>query len=226
MAKILLVEDDEALARALEFNLTREKFDVVRGRRGDTAVDLVVRTQPDLVTLDVMLPGMNGIDVCRELRTRGLDVPVIMLTARGDEVDRVLGLEIGAVDYLVKPFSVRELIARIRGRLRRDGRQAASTATCRFGNCEIDFTRFSATRGGRPVDLTAKEFAILQLLVQAQGSVVSRDRLLDEVWGAGEDLDPRRIDTHIVNVRRKFEDDPANPRFILTVYGEGYRFAR
>jgi two-component system, OmpR family, alkaline phosphatase synthesis response regulator PhoP len=226
MPKILLVEDDEALARALEFNLTREKFDVVRGRRGDTAVDLVVRTQPDLVTLDVMLPGMNGVDVCRELRTRGLDVPVIMLTARGDEVDRVLGLEIGADDYLVKPFSVRELIARIRARLRRDGRHPPSFTTCRFGDCEIDFARFSATRGGSTVDLTAKEFAILQLLVRAQGDVVSRDRILDEIWGASEDLDPRRIDTHIVNVRRKFEDDPANPRFILTVYGEGYRFAR
>jgi DNA-binding response OmpR family regulator len=226
MTKILLVEDDEALARALEFNLAREKFEVVRGRRGDTAVDLVVRTQPDLVTLDVMLPGLSGVEVCRELRARGLDVPVIMLTARGDEVDRVLGLEIGADDYVVKPFSVRELIARIRARLRRDGRRAASLAICRFGACEVDFARFAATRNGAPVELTAKEFAILQLLVHAQGEVVSRDRILDEVWGAGEDLDPRRIDTHIVNVRRKFEDDPANPRFILTVYGEGYRFAR
>src|SRR5688500_13415667 len=138
MARILLVEDDEALARALEFNLAREKFDVVRGRRGDTAVDLVVRTQPGLVTLDGMLPGMSGVEVCRELRARGLDVPVVMLTARGDEVDRVLGLEIGADDYLVKPFSVRELIARIRARLRRDGRHPTSRAICRFGECEVD----------------------------------------------------------------------------------------
>jgi len=224
--RILLVEDDEALARVMEFNLRREKFDVVRARRGDTAIDVILRTEPDLVTLDVMLPGMSGLDVCREIRRRGIDVPVIMLTARGEEFDRVLGLELGADDYVAKPFSVRELIARIRARLRRDGRQSSSFATCRFGNNEVDFGRFTATRDGHAVDLTAKEFAILQLLVRAQGEVVSRDRILDEVWGAGEMLDSRRIDTHIVNLRRKFEDDPANPRFILTVYGEGYRFAR
>ena len=121
MPKVLLVEDEEALARGLEFNLKREGFEVVRARRGDTAVDLIVRTEPDIVTLDVMLPGLDGFQVCRDLRRRGIDVPVIMLTAKSDEVDRVLGLEIGADDYLVKPFSVRELIARIKARLRRDG---------------------------------------------------------------------------------------------------------
>lgn len=226
MPRILLVEDDEALARIMEFNLRREEFDVVRVRRGDTAIDVILRTEPDLVTLDVMLPGISGLDVCREIRRRGIDVPVIMLTARGEEFDRVLGLELGADDYVSKPFSVRELIARIRARLRRDGRQSSSFATCRFGNTEVDFARFTATRNGNPLDLTAKEFAILQLLVRAQGEVVSRDRILDEVWGASEMLDSRRIDTHIVNLRRKFEDDPADPRFILTVYGEGYRFAR
>ena len=226
MPRILLVEDDEALARVLEFNLRREEFEVVRTRRGDTAVDVILRTEPDLVTLDIMLPGMSGLDVCRELRRRGIDVPVIMLTARGDEFDRVLGLELGADDYLAKPFSVRELIARIRARLRRDGKQPSAFTLCRFGESIVDFGCFTATRQGLPVDLTAKEFSILQLLVQAQGEVVSRDRILDEVWGAGEMLASRRIDTHIVNLRRKFEDDPANPRFILTVYGEGYRFAK
>jgi two-component system alkaline phosphatase synthesis response regulator PhoP len=226
MPRILLVEDDEALARVVEFNLAREKFEVVRARRGDTAIDVILRTQPDLVTLDVMLPGMSGLDVCRELRRRGIDVPIIMLTARGEEFDRVLGLELGADDYLAKPFSVRELIARIRARLRRDGRTTTAFTTCRFGESEIDFGRFTATRRGQRVELTAKEFAILQLLVQAQGEVVGRDRILDEVWGANEIHDSRRIDTHIVNLRRKFEDDPANPQFILTVYGEGYRFAR
>lgn len=226
MPRILLVEDDEALARVMEFNLKREKFDVVRGRRGDTAIDMILRAEPDLVTLDIMLPGMSGLDVCREIRRRGIDVPVIMLTARGEEFDRVLGLELGADDYMAKPFSVRELIARIRARLRRDGQPSSPFATCRFGHNEVDFGRFRATRDGQSVEITAKEFAILQLLVRAQGEVVSRDRILDEVWGAGEMLDSRRIDTHIVNLRRKFEDDPASPRFILTVYGEGYRFAR
>ena len=225
MPKVLLVEDEEALARGLEFNLKREGFEVIRARRGDTAVDLIVRTEPDVVTLDVMLPGLDGFEVCRELRRRGIDVPVIMLTAKSDEVDRVLGLEIGADDYLVKPFSVRELIARIKVRLRRSGKSGAgSFARCTFGRCEIDFDHFQARREGVPVELTAKEFAILALLFKAGGEVVSRDRILDEVWGE-EVIDSRRIDAHIVNLRRKLEDDAAKPRHILSVYGEGYRFA-
>lgn len=226
MPKVLLIEDDEALARGLEYNLAREGFEVVRGRRGDTAPDLVVRTAPDIVTLDVMLPGQNGFDVLREVRRRGLDVPVILLTARGEELDRILGLEIGADDYLVKPFSVRELVARLHARLRRSasGTGPHAFGTCRFGQCEVDFEHFQATRAGQPLDLTAKEFAILKLLVQSRGQVVSRNRLLDEIWGA-ESIDARRIDTHIVNLRRKIEDDPAVPRFVQSVYGEGYRFA-
>jgi DNA-binding response OmpR family regulator len=225
MPKVLLVEDDEALARALDFNLKRESFEVVRARRGDTAVDLVARTEPDVVVLDVMLPGIDGFEVCRELRRRAMSVPVIMLTSKSDEVDRVLGLEIGADDYVVKPFAVRELIARIKARLRRDGRSAAAAfGRVAFGDCEVDLERFQATRGGRAVDLTAKEFAILALLVRARGSVVSRDRILDEVWGE-DAIDARRIDTHVVNLRRKLEADAAKPRHILSAYGEGYRFA-
>jgi two-component system alkaline phosphatase synthesis response regulator PhoP len=226
MPKVLLIEDEEALARGLEYNLTREGFEVVRGRRGDTAVDLIVRTAPDVVMLDVMLPGLSGFDILRELRRRAIDVPVIILTAKGEELDRVLGLEIGADDYMVKPFSVRELVARIRARLRRDGKPGRdSFTTCRFGACVIDFEHFTATREGRSMDLTAKEFAILRLLVQSRGEAVSRDRLLDEIWGADDALDARRIDTHIVNLRRKIEDDPSAPRFVQSVYGEGYRFA-
>jgi DNA-binding response OmpR family regulator len=225
MPKVLLVEDEEALARALEFNLKREGFDVVRGRRGDTAVDLVLRTEPDVVTLDVMLPGLDGFEVCRELRRRGIRVPVIMLTAKSDEVDRVLGLEIGADDYVVKPFGVRELIARIKARLRREARSTAGGfGRVRFGSCEVDFEMFQAMRNGTIVDLTAKEFAILELLVRARGSVVSRNRILDEVWGE-DAADARRIDAHVVNLRRKLEDDPGRPRHILSAYGEGYRFA-
>jgi DNA-binding response OmpR family regulator len=224
MPKLLLIEDDEALARGLEYNLAREGFEVIRARRGDTAADLIARTAPDVVTLDVMLPGLNGFDVLREVRRRGLTVPVIVLTAKGEELDRVLGLEIGADDYLVKPFSVRELMARIRARLRRDPRRTGGAfTTCRFGDCEVDFEHFQATRAGRPLELTAKEFAILELLVRSRGEVVSRNRLLDEIWGA-EAVDARRIDTHIVNLRRKIEDDPASPRFVQSVYGEGYRF--
>ncbi len=226
MPRILLVEDEEALARGLEYNLARDGFEVTRARRGETALDLVVRTQPDLIVLDIMLPGMDGFAVCRELRRRAIDIPIIMLTAKGEEVDRVLGLEIGADDYIVKPFSVRELISRIRARLRRDGRGATSAfRRCRFGACEVDFEHFTATRNAHPVDLTAKEMAILELLVQARGQVVARDRILDEIWGGDDSIDRRRIDTHIVNLRRKLEDDPASPRYIQSVYGEGYRFA-
>jgi len=225
MAKVLLVEDEEALARALEFNLKREGFEVVRCRRGDTAVDLIVRTEPDVVILDVMLPGLDGFEVCRELRRRGIPVPVIMLTAKSDEVDRVLGLEIGADDYVVKPFGVRELMARIKARLRREGRMpAAGFGRIRFGDCEVDFEMFQAMRDGQLIELTAKEFAILGLLVRARGSVISRNRILDEVWGE-EAMDSRRIDAHVFNLRRKLENDPAKPRHILSAYGEGYRFA-
>jgi two-component system alkaline phosphatase synthesis response regulator PhoP len=178
------------------------------------------------VTLDVMLPGpLDGFEVCREIRRLGLDVPIIMLTARAEEVDRILGLEIGADDYLVKPFSVRELVARIRARLRRDRKSgAAPFSRFRFGRWEVDFEHFLVTRDGATLDLTAKEFAILRLLVEARGEVVHRNRILDEIWGADEALDARRIDTHIVNLRRKLEDDPAAPRLIQAVYGEGYRF--
>lgn len=225
MPKVLLIEDDEALARGLEFNLTREGFHVIRGRRGDTAVDLAMRTQPDVITLDVMLPGMDGFDVCRELRRCGVTAPVIMLTARGEEMDRVLGLELGADDYLVKPFSVRELIARIKARLRREAKSAGgSLKGYAFGRCEVDLDRLLVTKDGEPVELTAKEIAILSLLIRARGAVVGRNQILDEIWGA-EATDARRIDAHIVNLRRKLEEDPARPRYILSAYGEGYRFA-
>ena len=225
MPKVLIVEDDEALAHGLEVNLKREGFDVVRARRGDTVVDLVARTAPDLITLDVMLPGLGGIDVCRELRKQGVGVPIIMVTARAEEVDRVLGLEIGADDYLVKPFSVRELVARIRAHLRRESRHDASPLNRHeFGRCTVDFEHFTASRDGAPLDLTTREFSILQLLVRARGEVVTRDRILDEVWGRDNAVNARTVDMHLLNLRRKLEDDPARPRFIVSVYGERYRF--
>lgn len=224
MPKVLIVEDDEVLARGLEFNLVKEGFEVVRSRRGDRAVELALRVRPDLVTLDVMLPGADGFEVCRELRRRGVDAPIIMLTARNEELDRVLGLEIGADDYVTKPFSVRELIARIKARLRRETRNSEGGRRYAFGSCEIDLQRLCVSRDGAMVDLTAKEVAILALLVRARGDVVTRDRILDEIWG-GDAMDARRIDAHVVNLRKKLEDDAGRPKYILSVYGEGYRFA-
>jgi DNA-binding response OmpR family regulator len=219
--RILIVEDDESIARGLEHNLRAEGFEVSRARRGATALDLAARLEPDLITLDVMLPGMSGIDVCRELRRRGIRSPVIMLTARASELDKVLGLEIGADDYVTKPFSVRELIARIRARLRRDS--ASESAGVTFGDVAVDLERAMVTKRGRPVDLTAKELDILQLLVRNRGEVVSRERLIDELWGGDASLAQRTVDTHMMNLRRKIEDDSNNPRHIVSVYGEGYR---
>ncbi len=227
MPRVLVIEDDENLARGVEVTLTREGFDVVRARRGDTAVELAGRCAPDVITLDVMLPGgMGGFDVCRELRRRGIQIPIIMLTARGDEVDRVLGLELGADDYVTKPFSPRELVARIRARLRRDSPVGTrDLARHRFGDVEVDLAHFSVTRAGRPVELTSKEFDILRLLIRHRGEVVSRTAMLEEIWGDTSAAATRTVDTHVMNLRKKLERDAAAPEFILSAYGEGYRFA-
>jgi two-component system alkaline phosphatase synthesis response regulator PhoP len=227
MPRVLVIEDDENLARGLEVSLAREGFDVVRARRGDLAVEMAARWAPDVITIDVMLPGgMDGFDVCRELRRRGIAAPVIMLTARSDEVDRVLGLELGADDYVTKPFSPRELVARIRARLRRDAGQAATgLGRHRFGDVEVDLAHFAVTRGGVPVELTAKEFEILRLLIRHRGEVVSRPVMLEQIWGDGAAASARTVDTHVMNLRRKLERNAGAPEFILSAYGEGYRFA-
>jgi two-component system alkaline phosphatase synthesis response regulator PhoP len=225
MYKILIVEDEEELVRGLEISLNNEGFRVIKATRGETGMNLAVKENPDLIILDVMLPGMSGLDVCRELRKKGIDIPIILLTAKSEEIDRVVGLEIGADDYVTKPFSLRELLARIRVRLRRQPPRVnkGPTQYC-FGDVKIDFEKFIAVRKGKPLDLTPREFDILRLLIQSRGEVVTRDRLLDEVWGYEVYPDTRTVDTHILKLRQKLEDDPANPRHILTIYGEGYKF--
>jgi two-component system alkaline phosphatase synthesis response regulator PhoP len=225
MYKILIVEDEEELLRGLEISLSKEGYRILKATRGETGVKLAIKENPDLIILDVMLPGMSGLDVCRELRQKGIDVPIIMLTAKSEEIDRVVGLEIGADDYVTKPFSLRELLARIRVRLRRQPpRVTKGPIQYCFGDVKIDFEKFVAVRKGRPLDLTPREFDILRLLIQCRGEVVTRDRLLDEVWGYEAYPSTRTIDSHILNLRQKLEDDPANPRHILTIYGEGYKF--
>jgi two-component system alkaline phosphatase synthesis response regulator PhoP len=225
MYKILIVEDEEELLRGLEISLSKEGYRILKATRGETGVKLAIKENPDLIILDVMLPGMSGLDVCRELRQKGTDVPIIMLTAKSEEIDRVVGLEIGADDYVTKPFSLRELLARIRVRLRRQPPRVnkGPTQYC-FGDVKIDFEKFVAVRKGRPLDLTPREFDILRLLIQYRGEVVTRDRLLDEVWGYEAYPSTRTVDSHILKLRQKMEDDPANPRHILTIYGEGYKF--
>ena len=224
MPKILIVEDEEDLARGLEIHLVKEGYRVLKTGRGDVAVNLAIKENPHLILLDVMLPGLSGLDVCRELRRKGLEMPIIILTARVEEIDRVLGLEIGADDYVTKPFSVRELLARIRVRLRRQPPRSAALSHYQFENIEIDFEKCRASRRGRPLELTPKEYEILRLLIRCRGEAVTRDRMLDEVWGYEDSTTTRTVDTHILKLRQKLEDDPSNPKFILSIYGEGYKF--
>jgi DNA-binding response OmpR family regulator len=225
MTKILIVDDEEQMLKGLTATFTAEGFSVATASRGDTAVNAVLKENPDVILLDVMLPGGSGVDVCRDLRQKGVATPIIMLTARGDELDRVLGLEIGADDYVTKPFGLRELVARVRVQLRRQPQRAAEPiARYRLGDIDIDFVAYRASRCGQPLEMTAKEFDLLRLLVQCRGEVVSRDRILNEVWGYDAMPTTRTVDTHIVRLRQKIEHDPAHPQCILSVYGEGYRF--
>jgi DNA-binding response OmpR family regulator len=222
--RILIIEDEPDLMRGLALNLQAEGYRVLTASRGDVGVEHVLRERPDLVLLDIMLPGMNGLDVCRELRKKGYEAPIIMLTARGEEMDRVVGLEIGADDYVTKPFGLRELLARIRVRLRRHAPAVEAGSKLRFGAVEVDFEKYEALRRGRRVDLTAKEFDVLRLLAHHRGEIVTRDRLLEEVWGYDNYPTTRTVDNHILRLRQKLEEDPSDPRYILSVYGEGYKF--
>jgi two-component system alkaline phosphatase synthesis response regulator PhoP len=225
MDRILIVDDQQELLDGLAVNFRREGYEVLTATRGEAVLDLAVKEGPDLIVLDVMLPGMSGLDVCRELRRAGVDVPIIMLTARGEEIDRVVGLEIGADDYLTKPFSLPELLARVRARLRRRPPGASPVpAHYRFGDVRIDFEQMRAERQGRALELSAKEFDLLGLLVRRRGEILTRGEILKQVWGYDEPPLTRTVDTHILKLRQKIEADPSNPAYILTVYGEGYRF--
>jgi DNA-binding response OmpR family regulator len=223
MNRILVIEDEPDLLRGLDISLTAEGYEVSTASRGDTGARRALDERPDLILLDVMLPGMNGLDVCRELRRKGYDGPIVMLTAKAEEIDRVVGLEIGADDYVTKPFGIRELVARIRARLRRSV-PADEGPLLRFGDVQVDFGRHEATRAGKRVDLTSKELEVLKLLARRRGEIVTREQLLNEVWGYESYPTTRTVDNHILRLRQKLENDPSNPRHILSVYGEGYKF--
>ncbi len=224
MARILIVDDELEMVRGLEDNLRFEGYQTVSATNGEDGLALALSDAPDLVLLDVMMPRMSGWDVCRELRRRGVDVPVIMLTARGAEADRVRGLEAGADDYVSKPFSLRELLARVRAVLRRPGPRRKFEEFA-FGDARVRLRGRQAFRAGREVRLTRKEFDLLVFLVEHRGEVLTRERLLDEVWGYERYPTTRTVDTHVLRLRRKFEDDPDEPKWIETVHGQGYRFA-
>jgi DNA-binding response OmpR family regulator len=224
MAKILIVEDDSSILLPLEDNLKLEQYEVSSATDGNQGLAMASEGHYDLIILDIMLPKMNGLDVCRHLRQDKNTTPILMLTAKSQELDKVLGLELGADDYVTKPFSPRELLARIKAILRRTRQIREGIDSCRFGCVEVDFKKYEASKNGEPLDLTALEFALLHLLIANNGQVVHRDRILDEVWGEGVYIEPRTIDKHISQLRKKLEDDPQNPRFIVGVRSVGYKF--
>ena len=259
--KILIVEDEEGLAEGIRLNLEAEGFTVDWAGDGNEGLRKALESppdSPDLIILDIMLPKKSGLDVCRELRRRDIRTPIIMLTAKGGEADKVVGLELGADDYMTKPFSIRELQARIHVQLRRQeadrdlaghlgpdatpehGTSPGSAAHTEhtaapptdpsslksycLGDTELDFVRFKVRRGGSEQNLTSMEVAILRYLIAHAGEVVTRDALLDKIWGYEKFPTTRTVDSHILKLRKKIEPDPSNPRHILSVYGEGYRF--
>jgi DNA-binding response OmpR family regulator len=221
--RILLVEDDSSIVIGLRMNLEREGYEVELAEDGDTALELVREGDFDLVLLDVMLPKRNGYEVLDALRKEGNMTPVLMLSARSAEMDKVMGLDLGADDYIPKPFSVAELLARLRVALRRTRPQADPAALWRMGEIEVDAARHQVRKAGKDVELTAKEFEVLMLLKQAAGRVLSRQAIFDRVWGDSHHGTLRTIDNFISQLRSKLEDDPANPRHLLTVRGVGYR---
>ena len=224
MAKILIIEDDASILLPLEDNLKLEGYEVSSATDGSEGLAMAREGHYDLIILDIMLPQLNGLEVCRQLRQDKNMTPVLMLTAKSQEVDKVLGLELGADDYVTKPFSPRELLARLKAILRRTRQIQEGIDFYRFGDVEVDFKKYEAKKDGEPLDLTALEFALLHLLIANHGQVVHRDRILDEVWGEGVYIEPRTIDKHISLLRKKVEDDPQNPRFIVGVRSVGYKF--
>ena len=222
--RILIVEDEPAMVAGLRDNFEYEGYDVISAADGAEGLDRALADEPDLVVLDVMMPRMSGLDVCKQLKAKRPAIPIIMLTARGQEIDKVVGLELGADDYVTKPFSIRELMARVKAVLRRVSPQAGAAEVYRFSDVEVNIRSNEVRRAGTLVDLSAKEFALLAYFVSHPAETLSRNRLLDAVWGYENYPNTRTVDTHIVHLRQKVEPNPEEPRFILTVHGSGYKF--
>jgi DNA-binding response OmpR family regulator len=224
MSKVLIVEDDPAIGFSLRDGFEYEGWTVVSAENGAMALELARDPALDLMILDVMLPKLSGLDVCRQLRGAGSDLPIIMLTARGQEVDRVLGLKLGADDYVTKPFSFTELLARAEALLRRVRNQVAPKPAFHIGALSIRFDQMTATRNGESLELTAREFRLLQYFIEHRGRVVTRDQLLDAVWGYNNFPASRTVDMHIAKLRQKIEETPNQPRLLITIHGAGYKF--
>ncbi|MFH1741685.1 MAG: response regulator transcription factor [bacterium] len=223
MTKILIIEDEPDMRRGLEDNLRYDGYSIVSTANGKEGLRLAQQDTYNLIILDLMLPGMDGLDLCRQLKREGSSTPIIMLTAKGSESDRVMGLEVGADDYITKPFSLRELLARIKAILRRSG-AIASFSEYQFGDFYLNFKRYEATKAGEPLQLSPREFEILRVLTERRGEIVSRELFLEEVWGYDSAPSTRTVDNHIAKLRQKIETDPENPQHIVTVHRMGYKF--
>ncbi len=226
MSRVLVIEDEASILQGLRDNLEFEGYEVFTASDGLGGLDEIRKHDPHLIVLDLMLPKLSGYELCRKLRAEGVNTPILMLTARGEEADRVVGLDLGADDYVTKPFSVRELMARVRALLRRSGVGGELPAELLFADVRIDFTRYEAFRGEHKVELTRKEFGLLRQLAAKEGVVVTRDELLEKVWGYETMPTTRTVDNHLATLRAKLERDASEPRHLLTVHGVGYKLVR
>ena len=224
MSKILIVEDEPDMVLGLKDNFEFEGYEVLTAADGLAGLERARSHKPDLIVLDIMLPRLSGLEVCKILRSEGYDLPIIMLTARGQEIDKVVGLELGADDYVTKPFSIRELLARVRAILRRSDGRKKRLGRYRFADVELDFEAYQATKGGEALELSPREFELLRYLIERKGETVSRERLLEDVWGYESYPSTRTVDTHIAKLRAKIGDSGSEPKHILTIHGMGYKF--
>ena len=224
MKTILVIEDDISILRGLKDNLEYEGYSVITETNGKEGLQLALKENIDLILLDIMLPGMNGYEICRKLKKEKPELPVIMITARGTEVDKVSGLDIGADDYVTKPFSIPELLARVRAIFRRLTQVKNIPEEYSFGNTKLNFTEYKAFRNNEEIKLSSKEFAIMEYLIKHEGEVIHRHDLLNEVWGFEVMPTTRTVDNFILDLRKKLEDDPSNPQHIISIRGVGYRF--
>ncbi len=223
MSRIVVIEDDLAILRGVRDNLAYDGYEVLTATDGEEGYRLIREESPDLVILDLMLPILNGYEVCRRVRAEGITTPILMLTARSEEMDRVIGLDLGADDYVTKPFSLPELLARVRAILRRTKAETALPDELRFADVDVDFQRYEARKAGEPLQMSRKEFGVLRALAAREGKVVTREELLDEVWDYDQYPTTRTVDNHIASIRAKVEDDASNPVYLLTVHGVGYK---
>lgn len=226
MKTILIVEDDNAILKGLKENLELEHFNVLAENDGEEGYKSAVKNKPDLIVLDIMLPSKNGFDICKDIRKENINTPIIMLTGKSTESDKVLGLELGADDYMTKPFSVRELIARIKAILRRINNIEKEFENFTFGDIYLDFKKLIAKKGKKILEMSLKEFEILKFFIKNEDNVISRNQLLDEVWGYDVFPTTRTVDNYILMIRKKIENNPSIPKHILTIHSAGYKFVK